>query len=148
MADFYDEMAMVAMELLAPTSQDGLGQGTIVLVRYGPADDPTNPWDAPQPGARIETPLNGAARGVSKELIGAPVENGGQVVATDLQVITAPFDAGPVDWYTYFFLPPGGDGTADTPGVLEIDGKPVTILSVSNIPAAGTVCAVRLIVRR
>lgn len=128
MASIYDRGAALATRLLAP---DRMGQGTITLVRYGPAPTPTNPWDAPQPGARIETPLNGAARGVSKELIGAPVENGGQVVATDLMVIVAPFA--------------GGYDPAD---IVEIDGKPVTILSVSNIPAAGTVCAVRLIVRR
>lgn len=129
MADFYTEMAGVATNLLSPTSQGGLGQGKIELVRY--ADNPSaNPWDAPLPPTRTATLLKGAARGVSKEMIGAPVQNGGQIVATDLVVIVAPWG--------------GQYAPAD---VLEIDSKPVTILSVSNIPAAGIVSAIRFIVR-
>lgn len=129
MADFYTEMGNVARELLAPTSQGGLGQGKIELVRYAETS-PTNPWDAPSPLTRTATTLKGAARGVSKEMIGAPVDNGGQIVATDLVVIVAPWG-----------------GSPQPTDVLEIDGKPATILSVSNIPAAGIVSAVRFIVR-
>lgn len=127
--DFYTQMAGVARDLLAPTSRGGLGQGKIELVRYTDAP-PVNPWDAPLPPTRTATTLNGAARGVSKEMIGAPVDNGGQIVATDLVVIVAPWD-----------------GQYEPADVLEIDGKPVTILSVSNIPAAGIVSAIRFIVR-
>lgn len=127
--DFYTQMAGVARDLLAPTSRGGLGQGKIELVRYTDTP-PVNPWDAPLPPTRTVTTLNGAARGVSKEMIGAPVDNGGQIVATDLVVIVAPW----------------GGQYAPT-DVLEIDGKPVTILSVSNIPAAGIVSAIRFIVR-
>lgn len=127
--DFYTQMAGVARDLLAPTSRGGLGQGKIELVRYVDTP-PVNPWDAPSPPTRTATTLNGAARGVSKEMIGAPVDNGGQIVATDLVVIVAPWG--------------GQYAPAD---VLEIDGKPVTILSVSNIPAAGIVSAIRFIVR-
>lgn len=129
MVDFYTEMAGVATSILSPTSQGGLGQGKIELVRY--ADNPpANAWDPPRPPTRTATLLKGAARGVSKEMIGAPVQNGGQIVATDLVVIVAPWG--------------GQYAPAD---VLEIDGKPVTILSVSNIPAAGIVSAIRFIVR-
>lgn len=127
--DFYTQMAGAARELLAPTSQGGLGQGKIELVRYATAT-PANPWDPPSTPTRTATTLNGAARGVSKELIGTPVQNGGQIVATDRVVIVAPWG--------------GQYAPAD---VLEIDGKPVTILSVSNIPAAGIVSAIRFIVR-
>lgn len=129
MADFYTEMGDVARELLAPTSQGGLGQGKIELVRYAETS-PVNPWDAPSPPTRTATLLKGAARGVSKEMIGAPVDNGGQIVATDLVVIVAPWG-----------------GSPQPTDVLEIDGKPVTILSVSNIPAAGIASAIRFIVR-
>jgi hypothetical protein len=130
-ADFYDEMADVVREMLAPTSEGGLGQGSIALVRSVEGVAPTNPWDAPAAPTRQVTTLDGAARGVGKELIGAPVETGGQIVATDLQVIVAPWG-----------------GAVDPADVLEIDGAPVTILKVENIPAAGTVCAVKFVVRR
>ncbi|AJA07456.1 hypothetical protein SKP52_02605 [Sphingopyxis fribergensis] len=130
MADFYDEMAQMAREMLAPTSEGGLGQGTIELVRYTPGAPGPNPWDPPTPPTRVVTPLDGAASGVGKELIGAPVETGGQIVATDRQVIVAPW------------------GGAYEPGdVLELDGAPVTVLKISNIPAVGTVCAVKFVVR-
>jgi hypothetical protein len=131
MADFYDEMRDVVREMLAPTSEGGLGQGTIELVRYVEGATAANPWDAPAPPSREITVLDGAARGVGKELIGAPVETGGQIVATDLQVIVAPWG-----------------GAVEPADVLELDGSPVTILKVENIPAAGTVCAVKFVVRR
>lgn len=131
MDDFYASMRQTAVDLLAPTSEGGLGQGSIELVRYLDAPAPANPWDAPGVQEREITVLDGAARGIGKELIGASVENGGQIVATDLQVIVAPWG--------------GGCEPAD---VLTIDGEPVTILKVENIPAAGLVCAVRFVVRR
>lgn len=128
---FYEDMAQTARDLLAPTDAGGLGQGTIALVRYVPGAPSANPWDPPATPSREVTVLDGAARGVGKELIGAPVETGGQIVATDLQVIVAPWD---------------GEYAAGQ--VLEIDGAPVTVLKVENIPAAGPVCAVRFVVRR
>jgi len=126
MADFYAEMRQVAIEMLAPTSEGGLGQGSIELVRYLDGDAPTNPWDPPLPPERDIIVLDG----VGKELIGAPVENGGQIVATDLQVIVAPWG-----------------GTVEPADVLEIDSSPVTILKIENIPAAGPACAIRFVVR-
>lgn len=131
MGDFYADMADMARELLAPTSKGGLGQGTIELVRYLDGPRPANPWDPPAQPERDITVLDGVARGVGKELIGAPVENGGQVVATDLVVIVAPWG-----------------GEYDPGDVLEIDGAPVTVLRAENIPAAGPACAVRFVVRR
>jgi hypothetical protein len=131
MADFYDEMRDVVREMLAPTSEGGLGQGTIELVRYIEGPAPTNSWDPPATPEREITVLDGASRGVGKELIGAPVETGGQIVASDLQVVVAPWG-----------------GAVDPADVLQIDGTPVTILSVRNVPAAGTVCAVKFVVRR
>lgn len=128
---FYEDMAQTARDLLAPTDEGGLGQGTIALVRHVPGAPSANPWDPPATPSREVTVLDGAARGVGKDLIGAPVETGGQIVATDLQVIVAPW---------------GGEYAAGQ--VLEIDGAPVTVLKVENIPAAGPVCAVRFVVRR
>lgn len=131
MGDFYDEMRQTAIDLLAPTDEGGLGQGEIQLVRLVPGAPGANPWDPPAPSSRQVTPLDGAARGVGKELIGAPVESGGQIVATDLQVTVAPWG-----------------GSYEPADVLEIDGRPVTILKIQNIPEAGTVCAIRFVVRR
>lgn len=127
MADFYSEMAQMATELLAPTSEGGLGQGSIVLSRQSSVSG-TNPWDPPVTTTQEET-LRGAVRGVSKELIG--VEVGGTVVlASDRQAICAP--------------PSMGYTAGDT---LVVDGVPVHIVAVQNIPAAGTVSAVRFIIR-
>lgn len=130
MSDFYADMRAMATELLAPTIEGGLGQGSIALVRFVPGPPPENSWDPPSDPVPQRTTLNGAARGVAKELIGAPVETGGQIVATDKQVIVAPW------------------GGAYEPGdVLELDGAPVTVLKIDNIPAVGVVCAIRFVVR-
>lgn len=128
---FYAEMAQTVRDLLQPDDEGGLGQGDIALVRSTPGPAPANPWDPPSQPIPVRTPLDGAARGVGKELIGAPVENGGQIVATDLSVIVTPW---------------GGEyGPRD---VLEIDGRAVTVLKVERIPEAGTTCAIRFTVRR
>lgn len=127
MADFYSEMRQMAEDLLAPTSQGGLGQGSIVLSRQSSTPG-ANPWDPPVTTTTTET-LKGAVRGVSKELVG--VEMGGTVIlASDRQVICAP--------------PKMGYTAGDT---LVVDGVPVHIVSVQNIPAAGITSAVRFIIR-
>lgn len=123
-------MADMVQELLAPTSEDGLGQGSIALVRYTAGAPGPDPWSPPSTPTRTVTALKGAATGVAKELIGTPVETGGQIVATDKMVIVAPWG-----------------GSYEPSDVLELDGDPVTVLKVENIPAVGTVCAVRFLVR-
>lgn len=135
MADFYTEMRGVAQELLAPTASGGLGQGSIALARFTEVP-PANPWEPSGDPVVTRVALNGAARGVSKELVGLSIAPGNQIVATDLQVIVAPWWGGAAS--------PGGYDPAD---VLELDGKPVTVLRVDNIPAVGIVSAVRFIVR-
>lgn len=127
--DFYTSMGRVASELLAPTSQNGLGQGNVVLSRKIPGTpDPSQPWIPVEDTFERET-LRAAVRGVSKELVGT--EAGGTVIlASDRQAICAPITMG----YT------AGD-------TLIVDGVPVHIVAVSNIPAAGVVSAVRFIIR-
>lgn len=128
MADFYSQMADMARDLLAPTSQNGLGQGTIVLSRVVQGPPPQNPWDPPTTTTQSET-LRGAVRGVSKELVG--VEMGGTIIlASDRQAICT--------------VPAMGYTAGDT---LVVDGVPVHIVAVQNIPAAGVTSAVRFIVR-
>src|SRR5690554_780783 len=127
MSDFYESMRQTAEDLLSPTSQGGLGQGSIVLSRQSSTPG-ANPWDPPVTTTTTET-LKGAVRGVSKELIG--VEAGGTVIlASDRQAICAP--------------PSMGYTAGDT---LVVDGVPVVIISVQNIPAAGTVSAIRFVIR-
>lgn len=130
MADFYADMANMARDLLAPTSQGGLGQGVIRLLKQVAPTPPVNDWDPPAASTWTATPLKGAVRGVGQDLVGAPVPNGGQIVSSDKQAIVAPWG-----------------GTADVVDVLEIDGEEFTILAVSRIPEAGTTSAIRLIIR-
>lgn len=129
MCDFYTQMGQVAAELLAPTGQGGLGQGNVVLSRKIPGTpDPDAPWIPVEPTNQRET-LRAAVRGVSKELVGT--EAGSTViVASDRQAICAPITMG----YT------AGD-------TLIVDGVPVHIVAVSNIPAAGITSAIRFIIR-
>lgn len=131
MPDFYLEMAATARDLLAPTAEGGLGQGEIVLVKLTPGAPPANAWDPPTAPGRTETPLDGAASGVGKELVGLVALNGTSIVASDLQVIVAPWD-----------------GEADPEDLLELDGAATTILRVDKIPAVGITAAVRIVVRR
>lgn len=131
MTDFYAEMAGVTAELLAPTNAGGLGQGSIVLVRLTPGAPPANAWDPPSDPVPVRATLAGAASGVSKELVGTEASPGTTIAATDLQIVVAPW------------------GGAYEPGdILELDGAPLTILAVRNIPAVGTVSAIKFVARR
>lgn len=128
MDEFYSEMQQMAKELLAPTSEDGLGQGHIELARtvtFTPDED--KPWET-ETDVDKET-LKGAVKGISKELVGSEVGSA-VIVATDLEVTAAVPDR---------MYEPG-----DT---LLIDGKTVQVLKFQKIPAAGTPAAVKFIVR-
>lgn len=130
MADFYSEMQAMARDLLAPTSQGGLGQGTITLTRRIRIP-PENSWEDPTWVTTTEE-VRGAVSGVSKELIGAPAgePDGPVIVASDRQAMCA--------------VPIMAYEAGDT---LSVDGRPVTILRVDNIPAAGIAAAVRFVIR-
>lgn len=129
MTDFYADMAKMASELLAPTSQGGLGQGSIALTRvtHG-TPDPDRPWEPAEPTKQTVT-INGAVSGVDTRLVGTEVGDT-VLLASDRVAIT---EVPPIE-YT------AGD-------VLSIDGKPVTVLSVEKIPAAGVAAAVKFFVR-
>lgn len=129
MSDFYSDLATMARDLLAPTSVGGLGQGTLVLTSITPGTpDPLEPWKPVTPQTTTQT-LRGAVKGVSSKLIG--VEVGGTViVSTDREAITE------VPNIAY----KAGD-------LFSVDGKEVRVISVQPIPSAGTVSAVRWIIR-
>lgn len=129
MADFYADMAAMANDLLAPTSQGGLGQGAIALTRVTPGTpDPIKPWEPVEPTTQTET-LKGAVRGVSQRLIGTEI-GGVAILASDRQAICTV----PAMQYQ------AGD-------VLSVDGVPVHILAFERIPAAGVASAVKFIIR-
>jgi len=126
---FYDQMQDMVRDLLKPDTDGGLGQGVIKIQRTSPGTpDPLNPY-APVTPVISESTIKGAVRGVDAKLVGTQA---GETVllSTDRVVITealaTPYKAG------------------DT---LTIDGRAVSILAVENIPAAGTVAAVRFTVR-
>jgi hypothetical protein len=141
MADIYDEMAAMASELLAPTSQDGLGQGVVTLTRivYGAADAET-PW-IPGAEATATYRMDGVAASIADEFV-----NGTTIFATDMMLTV-----GPVMTKTHV------DGvavaaevvaTALQPGdVVSIDGGVVTIVKEMRLPKAGTLVAWKFVVR-
>lgn len=129
MADFYSEMADMARDLLQPTSSGGLGQGRLTISREGLSTPGPNPWDPVVPGERIVEKLDGAVRGIDKRMIGTEVE-GVVIMASDLQAICA--------------VPSMEFQPGDT---FAVDGKPVHVIAMENIPAAGTPSAVRFIIR-
>ncbi len=129
MSDIYTDMAKVAQDLLAPTSQGGLGQGTIVLKRIIPGTpDHAQPWVPVAPQTITQT-LRGAARGVSMRLVGSEV--GGTIILASDRVATT--EAPTIEYKA-------GDQ-------MVVDGKAVQVLSVEKIPAAGTTVAVKWIIR-
>ena len=117
----------MARDLLKPDSQGGLGQGKIEIVRVTTVPG-ANPWDPSTTTTTKET-LRGAAKGISKELIGTEI-GGTVILASDREVICE------VPKSTY-----------KPTDALMIDGETVTVLSVQNIPAAGITAAVKFIVR-
>lgn len=129
MGDFYTEMEQMVRSLLAPTSQNGLGQGKIELTHIVPGVvDPAAPWIPVEP-TRTTIEIRGAVRGVDKRLVGT--EAGGTVIlASDRVAITE--------------VPPIPYTAGDT---LSIDGVPVHIIQVEGIPAAGIRSAVRFLIR-
>lgn len=127
---FYDDMADTVREVLAPDAEGGLGQGEVNLIRVTPGTpDPLAPWEKVEPTTETET-LRAAASGVSAEFVGTPADDGSVIIASDIQVISAPPTLG--------FKP--GDR-------MTIDGAALTILRVDRIPAAGTLSALRFFVR-
>lgn len=128
MADIYSRMAEVSARLLAPTSQGGMGQGSVILTRVTPGVPGPNPWDPVIPTTQTET-LRAAVRGVDRRLVGTSVGDA-VILASDRQCICAP----PAMVYS-----PGD--------VLSVDGVPVHIISVEKLPAAGIASAVKFLIR-
>lgn len=128
-SDFYIDMASMVSGLLSPTSQGGLGQGSLAIISITPGEiDDDVPW-MPVETTEATVALKGVVRGVDRELIGT--EAGGIIIQASDRVV---FCAVPET------LPQAGESCT-------IDGVATNILSVSYIPAAGIPAAMRLIVR-
>lgn len=129
MADFYADMAKTARDLLAPTSQNGLGQGKLELTRVVPGVvDPSQPWIPVEPTTTTQ-PIRGAVRGISKQLVG--VEVGGIVLMASDRVAVCETPVIPYE---------AGD-------VLVVDDVPVMIIAFEKLPAAGIAAAVKFTIR-
>ena len=145
---FYDEMADMARELLAPEAAGGLGQGRITVVRTEQAEMPPDwPTWEPWPGAVTTKTylLRGAVSGVSKELV-----DGTTILASDQLLICA-------DWMALISTQTGDDDPVASntevpfdvavPEVVNVDGVPFTTLQRVPIPGAGVKAAHKFIIR-
>jgi hypothetical protein len=119
MADFdYGRMTATASRLMAR-----FAQGNVVLKKTTRGPGP-NDWTPGDP-ITVDYPLDATVKGVSKQFV-----DGTTILASDMEITAAVFGAEP--------------DPADT---LTIDGKPVTVLQVMRLPAAGTLVAWKWIAR-
>lgn len=116
---FYDEMALVAQEVLTEFKQ-----GIVTLRRPSTPTPGANTWDSPTPAAPTDTPLNATVSGVTSRYI-----DGETIFATDLVVTFPALDATP----------------AKT-DMLVVNGKPAAIKQIIQIPASGTPVAYKVII--
>lgn len=137
---FYEEMADVAAELLAEFKQ-----GVVTVVRMTqegekPIDWPTwQPWNPPTVMRLYE--LDAVVAGVPEKLVDGEV-----VKATDLMITCSDrmwlvsIDAVPVEPESV----PFDAGLLDT---LQIDGRAVTVIQPTPVPAAGVKVVHKFVVR-
>ena len=126
MTSIYDRGAALTARMLAP---DKYGQGVVKLIRVTQGVvDPDKPWLPVETTEKTET-LKAAVKGVSSKLVGTEVGSA-VILASDREVVCAP---------------PAMDYQAGD--IMSIDSVRVTVLSVERIPEAGTVSAVKFIIR-
>lgn len=119
MTGFYDGIADMLQELLAPGDEDGLGQGTLLLKRETPGvPDPEAPWEPVEP--TVETwALKAAVKRLHQRY-----ENGVLIVETGDMVT--------------FAVPEVKPQITD---LLVIDGDERAITNLTPVPGAGTAVA-------
>lgn len=114
---FYDEMADMARELLAPESDGGLGQGVVELKRTTTTPG-ANPWDPPTETATTYT-LKAAVERLHQRY------EGGVLIVETGDMVT-------------FAVPAVTPALTDT---LVIDGKERAITNLTPVPGAGVAVA-------
>lgn len=111
---FYDEMAQMAREMLAPEDQDGLGQGVVQFLRLHVAPGPDQ-WTPGEPWRELMT-LSAVVRRVEQKYV-----DGTLIVGTEDQVTFAVPSVEPV-----------------MTDKIIIDGTERVLVDIRRIPAAGT----------
>ncbi|GGZ21753.1 hypothetical protein [Asticcacaulis endophyticus] len=106
MADFYDEMSAVALEMLTE-----FNQAEYILSRQGEPIPGSNPWDEPELPAPETWTLKGISKTVEQKYV-----DGMTIKATDRQLVIAPFEDEPRQ----------GD-------VLTVNGQVQTVLAIKPI---------------
>lgn len=138
MADFYQEMAQMAEEMLAPTSQGGLGQGKVELIRKTVVRDELEPWQLPTETVQRETLRAAVSIIQSRFSSSAGYMGETMILEGDLQVVAAVPKQ--LDWI------PGGQNSATLYVQLD-DGLEIPVVQVSTIPEAGTPVAIIFVAR-
>lgn len=130
MADFYEDMQRMATELLAPSSEGGFGQGSVVLTYQALGQpDPSRPWEpVVNPDPEIQE-LRAAVTSAKK------YADGQTILATDVRLVAA---VPRINWRL----------AAGVTIKVEIDGRPpLTVIRSRGLPDAGTPAAIELIAR-
>lgn len=137
MADFYADMAKMATDLLAPTSDGGLGQGIVQLMRIRIGEKPNDWTDAPE----FESlwTIRAAVKRLHQRYENGVliIETGDQLIVSPTAVLTKLENDSVNPPQEVPFAPRNGD-------ILVIDGVNRAIDNITPIPGAGTVSAWRV----
>lgn len=107
-----------------------MGQGLVILTHSEPGvPNPSAPWEPVEPVTTSDT-LGAAVSGVDQRLVGTKADDGQVIVSSDRSAICT--------------VPKIAYAVGDT---LSIDGKPVHVISVEKLPAAGITSAVKFTIR-
>lgn len=119
MSAFYDRMRATADRMVKRFDQEAT---SVVAEMVIPDPDPLQPPVV----VPVETPIPAVVRGVTAAMVAADPN----LLATDLQVI----------------MGPQGE-VVEGASSLSVNGVQRRVISIERIPASGTVCAVRAVVR-
>lgn len=129
---FFDDLQAMAHALLKPDAEGGLGSaaGSIVMKRSVPGTpNPVTPWLPVVPVVTQET-LKAQSFGVPQKMIdGVTILHGDQYVISAVPAL---------DWR---------QGVLGAVVTIEIDARVWQVVSVTDVPAAGTRSAIKFMIR-
>lgn len=118
------------MQKTATRLMERFKQGTVTITRVTPGTpDPSTPW-LPVAGTPVSYDLSATVSAITVDQATSKFIDGTTIKATDLVVTCA---VPPIE-------PDAGDSVA-------LDGKPLIVLKVLRLPAAGTAVAFKFIVK-
>lgn len=135
MADLYTALQAMMRDLLKPSSQGGLGQSGIELIRTvaGQAANPDRPWETDDSTESRET-LRASA-----QVVGSDMADGETVLFGDI-IVRAAYPIG-VDWR----MPEDEDGASLS---ISFDGRPpVAVVGSYAVPPSGPPVSITFVVR-